>query len=456
MKHLTTTKNIVAIMLIALLACVTTACSDSKANKNAQTNAISSTYQLPELLERQGELALSEEWSKTKEVVGATQQKIKDNPKDFGSYIKLAEVFINEARVTGEHGHYYPAILGLIEKLIAKKPDNEILFRALALKSSVYLSLHQFALAKDCAAKAVALNPNNAQIYGALVDANVELGKYSEAVAMAEKMMEIRPDLISYTRASYLREIHGDPKGAIEAMNLAVESGYAGYENLAWTRNTLGEIHETYGDIMNAEMQYKTALTERSGYPFAIAGLASVEKKKGNVLEAEKLLNQACDIIPEVSFYAELAYIYKETGRTELAKKTAQEVLAMMADDEAKGHVMNLEYAKIYMNLIEDNAKALEYAMKEFEVRPMNIDVNKVLAEIHLNAGDLIKAEEHLALAMATNSQNPELLLIAGKIYTANGNVKEGKALVKRAHELNPYLTGEVAKLPESKLIATL
>ncbi|MFN0031765.1 MAG: tetratricopeptide repeat protein [Flavobacteriales bacterium] len=455
MTHTTTIKNCLAILLIAFMASTINSCTDSKASGNEKMNVQAGEYQLPELLTRQGELAATAEWQKTLEAVNTTKEKIKNNPQDFASYIKLAEIFINEARVTGEHGHYYPAILGLIENLQSKKPDNEILFRALTLKSSVYLSLHQFATAKECATQAVQLNANNAQIYGALVDANVELGNYAEAVKMAEKMMEIRPDLISYSRASYLREIHGDPKGAIQAMNLAVESGYAGYENLAWTRNTLGEIHETYGDIMNAEVQYKTTLQERPGYPFAIAGLASVEKKKGNVEEAEKLLNQACAIIPEVSFYADLASIYKETGRKELADKTIIEVLAMMADDEAKGHVMNLEYAKLYMNLIEDNNKALEYAMKEYEVRPMNIDVNNVLAEIYYNKGDLVKAEEHLALAMSTNSQNPELLMIAGLIYTANGNKTQGEQLVKQANESNPYLNGEFAIETTNRIVAS-
>ena len=163
---------------------------------------------------------------------------------------------------------------------------------------------------------------------------------------------------------------------------------------------------------------------------------------------------QACAIIPEVSFYDDLAYIYKETGRKELADKTTGDVLAMMADDEAKGHVMNLEYAKLYLNLIEDNNIALEYAMKEYEARPMNIDVNKVLAEIYYNKGDLVKAEEHLAIAMATNSQHPELLMIAGLIYSANGNKTQGEILVKQANESNPYLNGKFVKVPSTEMIA--
>ncbi|MFM9984417.1 MAG: tetratricopeptide repeat protein [Flavobacteriales bacterium] len=414
-------------------------CTPAGASRK-DTKTETTAYVIPELLPRSGKLSETGEWQKTMEVVGATKAKINNNSNDFESYIRLAEIFINEARVTGEHGYYYPSTLGILNHVMSLQITDEIRFKALSLESSVYLSLHQFAKAKETAEQAVALNPNVAQIYGALVDANVELGNYAEAVKMAEKMMDIRPDLISYSRASYLREIHGDPNGAIEVMNMAVESGYAGYENLAWTRNTLGEIHETYGDIMSAEMQYKNTLMERPDYPFAIAGLASVEKKKGNLQEAERLLLEAAAIIPEVSFYAELAYLYKETNRAELAQKKIEEVLVMMADDEAKGHVMNLEYAKLYLNLIGDTNKALEYAKKEYDVRPMNIDVNKVMADIYFQKGMMAEAEQHLSLAMATGSQNPELLMLAGAIYKANGNNKVGEQFVRRAIESNPYL----------------
>ncbi len=45
---------------------------------------------------------------------------------------------------------------------------------------------------------------------------------------MLNRMVSIRPDIRSYSRISYLREIHGDIPGAIEAMELAVEAGAPG------------------------------------------------------------------------------------------------------------------------------------------------------------------------------------------------------------------------------------
>ena len=84
------------------------------------------------------------------------------------------------------------------------------------------MSQHRFNDALITGKEALALNDFNSGIYGVLVDANVEIGNYKEAVKMADRMMEIRPDLRSYSRASYLREIYGDNEGAKKAMIDAV------------------------------------------------------------------------------------------------------------------------------------------------------------------------------------------------------------------------------------------
>lgn len=93
-----------------------------------------------------------------------------------------------------------------------------------------------------------------------LVDANVELGNYARSVEMADKMVSIRPDIRSYSRISYLREIHGQVPGAIEAMKLAVSAGYPGMEQTEWARLTLGRLYQRYGMPDSAMYQFQMAL----------------------------------------------------------------------------------------------------------------------------------------------------------------------------------------------------
>ena len=327
--------------------------------------------------------------------------------------ITIAKIFVNEARVTGEHGHYYPAALKLLQEAIDLNHngprDANLEFDALSTMAGVQLSQHDFNTALETAKRAISINPYNAQVYGALVDAYVELGQYDKAIEAADKMNEIRPDLRSYSRVSYLREIHGDVEGAIEAMQRAVNAGAPGYESTAWARLTLGELYQRYGQPDKAAQQYATILRERPNYPFAIAAQADLAREEGDVAEAERLLKEAKDIIPEVGYYVSLAELYKEQGRSEEAAALEAEIMVMLQEDVDSGHNMDMEYAALYRDQYEDYDKALEYMEREYRDRPENIDVNRMLASIYVKRGELDKAREHLAKAAATESKHPEL-----------------------------------------------
>ncbi|MBX2890282.1 MAG: tetratricopeptide repeat protein [Saprospiraceae bacterium] len=404
----------------ASLLCI--ACSQFGGTNSAKANLTPEEVaaSIPSLLDRNEALRLGKEWDNVQNIYGAQRQAIIANPTALEPRLKLAELFIQEARVTGEHPHYYPAALKMLDEVLARIPQDDIakmkieqkdlLFRSLSAKAGVQLSLHDFSSALATANKAVQINPYNAQIYGALVDAHVELGNYAKAVEMADKMVSIRPDLRSYSRVSYLREIHGDVPGAIEALDMAVKAGFPGQEATAWARLTLGNIHKTYGDWKKAETQYQMILLERENYPFALAMLAEVEMQKNQYDKAEELLKKACDIAPEVSFYETLATLYRETRRMEEYQALASQILEMMQEDTDKGHNMSMEMAEFHLELQPNYDKALRLALSEYNKRPANIDVNRLLARIYLAKKDSAKAKEHLVKAASTDSKHPELM----------------------------------------------
>ena len=393
--------------------------ADSKAQLTSQK-----TLEFPKLLDRSEALRYGKEWDEVQNFYSAQCSALRLNPQDFEARLKLAECFIQEARVTGEHPHYYPAAMEMVEGVIrgleTKTTPNikekDLLFRALSHKASIQLSLHDFAAAKTTAEMAIALNPYNAYILGCLVDAHVELGQYAKAVEVCDKMVSVRPDLRSYARVSYLREIHGDPKGAIQAMEMAVSAGYPGYEQTEWARLQLGQMHEKYGDDKQAEMQYKMALEFRPNYPFALGALAGLESKKGNQTKALELLHQAADIVPEIGFYIDMAKIYREQGNKETFSKLIPEIEAMFQEDMAAGHNMSMEAARFQLEIKGDTGKALELLQNEQKNRSENIDLSRLLAEIYLKAGDKTASREALARANATNSKDPELLKLQTNI----------------------------------------
>lgn len=399
------------LFIILLLSVITWSCqAEAKTEQSSSLQDID----IPKLLDRHADLRQGTEWDQIQRLYVAQQQALRKAPQKAEPYLKLAQIFINEARITGEHGHYYPAALEVIGTgLEQPDSDKDLRFRMLSTRASVELSQHDFDNALTTAQEAVEINPYNAQIYGALVDANVELGNYTEAVAMADKMVSIRPDLRSYSRVSYLREIHGDVDGAIEAMKMAVAAGYPGQEATSWARLTLGELYETYGYPKEAKAQYELALAEREDYPFAMASLAKMKIKEGDLAGAEKQLLDAAVIIPEVGFYTDLADIYKQRGEQEKLDKTLAEVQEMLQDDVDSGHRMDMEYAFLYLELYESPKQALVYALQEYDRRPENIDVNRLLARIYTELGDQQLADQHKVKAGRTNSRHPELLALA-------------------------------------------
>ncbi len=398
-------------LFIGLTMITLTNCGQTSAtNTSAQTGI--NQVDIPELLPRPKALQDATEWERTQSGYMKLSSDLRlKNANAVEPRVTLAQIFVNEARVTGEHGHYYPAALKMVDQAlnINKGLDQNLEFLALSTKASVQLSQHDFASALETAKRAIRINPHNAQIYGALVDANVELGNYDAAVEASDQMVSIRPDLRSYSRVSYLREIYGDVDGAIEAMEMAVKAGYPGYESTAWARLTLGEIHQRYGNKEAARKQYETILKERPNYPFAIAALGDLALDAKDYPKAEKLLKEAAGIIPEVGYYMSLAKLYKATGRQEEMRSAEEEIFVMLQDDVDSGHNMDLEYASFYRDQFEDYDKAMEYTRREYEKRPRNIDVNRLIAALMQEKDMKKEAQPYLEVAASTNSRHPEL-----------------------------------------------
>ncbi len=436
---------------------------------HGQANKKSLTADVPALKERKVELGSQAETDNIFNTYAKAIQALQKDPNDMEARLTISEVFITEARITGLHAYNYESAITVLEEIVSSDiPNNDQRFRALMNLATVQLSLHQFGEALQTGEKALALNNRNAGIYGVLVDANVELGNYAKAVEMSDKMGQIRPDLRSYSRVSYLREIHGDVEGAKEAMTMAVEAGYPGMEQTEWARITLGKLYEHYGDLQTAEAHYQNALAQRPNYPYALAALGNVERKKGNFAKAKELLTNATQQISDPGFYGLMGDLFMAQNLKKEAFADYSRALQMMenaedpnhahshidgqgsehihnTDDEYHGHEHGLEIANLYLKMGNQVEAALENAQVEYAKRPENIDINKSLAMIYYEMGELTKASDHLKKARATQSKDPELMTLEGLIVLKQGDTKAGKAMIKSAFAINAHQDAPIA-----------
>lgn len=403
-------------------------------NEKNKANAV---YQL---LDRKGISARTDEWMNTKKNVAQLQQKIAGNPADIKSMIALANNFILEGRASGNYAYYDAAAMQLANKVLSIEANN---FSALTLRSLIFLSQHHFADGLAEAEKARNIVPYNAFVYGVLVDGNVEMGNYDSALVCAAKMMDIRPDLRSYARASYLREIYGDYPGSIEAMKLAIEAGAPGDEATEWSRIQLGHLYENTGDLKAAEMQYRIALNERPGYMYANAGLGKLSLAAKDYAKAIYYYELAAKDANPGAFKEDMATVYFISGEKEKAKVLTESLIDELNknahasnSNESIGHYADKELAYAYLSIGKTD-KALEHALMEYNRRPKNIEVNETVAWMYYKNNEAKKALPFINTALKTNSKNPILLCRAGLIFFNTGDKVRSKQLIQEVLQKN-------------------
>ena len=392
---------------------------------------------------RQGMIASSSEWINTKAAIDGLIYKVRTNPSDKRSTLALGMAYIQESRISGNHAYYDNAALNLFEKILKEEPEN---FEALIGKATVLLSQHHFTEAMPVAELAKKVSPHSATVYGLLTDAFVETGNYEKAIEMADKMSATRPDIRSYSRISYLREIFGDYKGAIDAMKMAVDAGYPGMEQTEWSRQQLGHLYENTGDLQKAEFCYDQSIYFRPSFSWAYAGKARIAKAKGNYFQAIDFLKQAQGLLKEFSFQQEMTELYRITNQPLKAAVSARETIILLGglqgDESEKNHGHYADKELAYACIDSYNyMEAYKHALIEYNRRPDNIEINQALAWVNYKLGRYETANKYMEFALRTHSKNPVLNYQAGLILTKLGRQEEGRKLIKQSLETDPFLS---------------
>lgn len=198
--------------------------------------------------------------SMTNEKIEFYKNKVEIDPRAYTYHNRLAQVYIEMARETGDHDYYHKAELEL-RKSLRISPNNYI---GLVYMAMAQASEHNFKKALKFAQRAVKVNPNRSYAYGVLGDAYLELGQLQNAEKSYKYMIELKPGLDSYSRLSNLRFKRHEITGAINAMEKAYEYGLKNVRtpkvNLAWTQAMLGSIYLHEGDKDQAETYFDRAL----------------------------------------------------------------------------------------------------------------------------------------------------------------------------------------------------
>jgi len=298
------------------------------------------------------------------------------------------------------------------------------------------------------AQRAQTINPRDYGVYDLMVDALVELGDYKRAVDAAQTMVDLRPDTASYSRISYLRSLHGDTKGAIDAMKMAVGSANPqNPEGIAWSRVHLGDELMNFGKPDEAEREYDHALFTFPDYHLALAAKGRARYAAGDTENAVIFYKRAVERVPLPEYVAALGDLYAKLGRTDEAKQQYDQVEfieKMGADSGTYSRQLALFWADHDMRLDD----ALAAAEREIAARK-DIYTYDVLAWCLYKKGRFVEAKTAIDEALRLGTRDARLFYHAGMIGLSKGDNQKGADYLKQALAINPsfdILQAEVAK----------
>lgn len=366
-------------------------------------------------------------------MIAQLQADIAKNPADSVAYAQLGLAYLERVRLTGDASLYIQAEEALDMALVLDSQQVD----ALVGKGMLALARHDFRGALVWAEEARILNPYRAQILGIMVDAYVELGEYESAIEMAQAMVDLRPDLSSYSRISYIRELHGDPAGAIEAMTLAVQTSARGTEAYLWTQVQLGHLYFKQGDWETAQTVYEEALFYDEDYAYAIAGLAHVEAANGDYTAAIARLEPLVERLPLPEFVGDLADLYFVTGREEDAYNQLALVEAMQQLNESAGMNVDVEMAYFMADYNLNPSVTVEQARVAYTARP-GIYSADTLALALYQIGSYDEAWHYSQEALRLGTQDALLHYHTGLIAHARGDFEAAYYHLDQALTINP------------------
>ena len=233
----------------------------------------------------------------TDQRIAITQRAVREGVAGSEAYASLGDAYLQKARETGDPSYYTRAGRSFDAAL---RRDSRNVDAVLGAGTLAGLR-HDFREQLRLGLEARALVPSLTSPYPVMADAQIELGRYGAAERTLQRMLDLKPNLTSYSRVSYYRELRGDLEGAVQSMRLAVSAGAAVSENVAYIQTLLGDLELQRGRPAAARDAYRAALARLPRYAPAEVGLARVKNAAGDLDAAARRLRSVAGRLPLTS-----------------------------------------------------------------------------------------------------------------------------------------------------------
>ncbi|BBH68608.1 hypothetical protein ACTI_52930 [Actinoplanes sp. OR16] len=381
--------------------------------------------------------------------IARAQQRLRDVPGDWPGWAALGGAYLEQARITADPGLYAKAQRAAERSLKLRRAGNSA---ALVVLGALANARHDFGEARDTARAALAVNGHDADAYGVLADALTQLGDASAATIAVQRMLDLRPGLAAYARASYDLELRGELTEATGLMRRALDNA-ADPHDIAFCHVQLGDLAFGRGDLDGAQASYRAALAADPAAIAARHGLARVTAARGDFSAALADYAELTVRLPQTSTLLEYADLLRAAGRTAEADRQLKLAAAAQRLFTASGGMDGLVAA--VLALAEGRTGDAVTAARAEWSRRQHPDVADTLGWALHAAGRDAEAVTYAERAVADGGRTATYAYHLGMIRLGLGDRDAARAQLTFAMTANPYFSPVEAPIARRALLST-
>lgn len=364
--------------------------------------------------------------------ISAATKLAKDHPTD-ATWVKLGDALLLQARDAAD-----PSFFGRAEKAYQSALDlNPKSVDALIGMAWLQNGRREFEHSIQWAEKALALNEKQVDAYGLLGDAAVEMGDYEKALERYQKMLDLRPDMSSYSRGARIMFLTGNVKKSafLYGKALGASAGSSGAES--WCMARLAQLQFAQGAYVPAAQLLARGLEKTPANPDLLATMGKVKGGLKDYDSAISYYKKAQALRPNIELASALGDLYLMQGQTDAANRQFEMVDNMHRANVMNGVRDNLERARFLSEHDRDLTGALKIAEDEYKARP-SVYAADTLAWCFLKNGKIAEAKNYILKAVSRTTPEASFYYHKGVIFAKAGDVGSARTFLYQALSMNP------------------
>ncbi len=352
--------------------------------------------------------------------IARAQKHLSAVPGDYDAWAALGSAYTERARVSADPA-YYPKAEGALRRSLTLRPTGNP--AALVGLGALANARHGFATARDLAHRALRMDPYSADAYGVLADAQTQLGHLAAATEAIQHMLDLRPGLAAYARASYDLEQQGRLGDAVALMRRALGDA-VDPADIAFCRYQLGELAWRAGRLDDAETEYTDA---------------RVAAARGHAAAALADYAELTARYPSPGYLMDYATLLRAAGQPTRADQQLALAAAALRLFRANGGTDDLGAAQLA--IAQGHAgQAVLAAEREWSRRHF-ADVTDMLGWALHRSGANAEAISYARKANALGAHNSGYLFHLGMIERSLGRNADARRDLSAALALNPHFS---------------